>query len=133
MIPAPDLARAEARMPRWMVAIALVVSLAALVAGSPRVALGFAVGALFGILNYLWLHETVVALMDAEKARVPKIVAFKMVVRYPLCWAVMFWFCKVHWSPALAVVSGLLVPGAGALIESLVLIAKGWRGDKIAE
>jgi len=133
MIQAPDLARAEARMPRWMVAIAVLGILTALVAGSPGVALGFAVGALFGILNYLWLHETVVALMDAEKARVPKIVAIKMMVRYPLCWAVMFWFYKTDWSPVLAVVSGLLVPGAGVLIESLVLIGTGWRGDKIAE
>lgn len=120
-------------MPRWMVAIAVLGTLAALVTGFPRAALGFSVGALFGILNYLWLHETVVALMDAEKARVPKIVAIKMMARYPLCWAVMFWFCKTDWSPVLAVVSGLLVPGAGGLIESLFLIGTGWRGDKIAE
>ena len=133
MTQAPDLVRAEARMPRWMIGTALIGASSALAAGFPRVALGFSVGALFGILNFLWLHQTVVALMDAQKARVPVIVAVKMMARYPLCWMVMFWFYKSNWAPVLAVVSGLLVPGAGALIESLCLIVTGWRRDEIAE
>lgn len=131
-IPAPDLARAEARMPRWMVAIALLGALGTLVIGPPRVAVGFSVGALFGILNYFWLHEAVVALMDAERARVPTRIVIKMLVRYPLCFLGMFLFYKAGWLPVLSVVSGLLVPGAGVLIESLFLIGAGFRGDKIA-
>ena len=40
-------------MLRWMMALALVGTLATLIAASPRVAIGFLVGSLFGILNYI--------------------------------------------------------------------------------
>ena len=117
MIQAPELVRAEARMPRWMYAIALLGALSILALGSGRAAVGFSVGSVFGILNYFWIHQAVVALMNAEGARVPKSVVIKMLVRYPLCFAGMFLFYKTGWSPILAVVAGLLVPGAGVLTE----------------
>jgi len=132
MIQALELVRAEARMPRWMYAIALLGALSTLALGSGRAAVGFSVGALFGILNYFWIHQAVVALMNAEGARVPKRVVIKMLVRYPLCFAGMFLFYKTGWSPILAVVAGLLVPGAGVLAESLFLIGAGFRHDGLA-
>ena len=132
MIQAPELVRAEARMPRWMYAVALLGALSTLALGSGRAAVGFSVGALFGILNYFWIHQAVVALMNAEGARVPKSVVIKMLVRYPLCFAGMFLFYKMGWSPILAVVAGLLVPGAGVLAESLFLIGAGLRRDELA-
>jgi len=132
MIQALELVRAEARMPRWMYAIALLGALSTLALGSGRAAVGFSVGALFGILNYFWIHQAVVALMNAEGARVPKRVVIKMLVRYPLCFAGMFLFYKTGWSPILAVVAGLLVPGAGVLMESLFLIGVGFRRNELA-
>ncbi len=132
MIPAPDLVRAEARMPRWMCAIALGGALLTLLLGSPRAAVGFSVGALFGILNYFWIHQAVVALMNAEGARVPRSIVIKMLLRYPLCFAGMFLIYKTGWSPILVVVGGLLVPGAGVLTESLFLIGVGFRRDELA-
>jgi hypothetical protein len=132
MIPAPDLVRAEARMPRWMYAIALGGAMMTLLLGYPRAAVGFSIGALFGILNYFWIHQAVVALMNAEGARVPRSIVIKMLLRYPLCFAGMFWIYKTGWSPILAVVGGLLVPGAGVLTESLFLIGVGFRRDELA-
>ncbi|HEV2233918.1 MAG TPA: ATP synthase subunit I [Terriglobia bacterium] len=132
MIQAPDLVRAEARMPRWMYAIALAGTIMTLLLGSPRAAVGFSVGALFGILNYFWIHQAVVAMMNAEKARVPKGIVIKMLLRYPLCFAGIFLIYRTGWSPILAVVGGLLVPGAGVLMESLFLIGAGFRRDELA-
>ena len=132
MIPAPDLARAEARMPRWMYAIALGGAMMTLLLGSPRAAVGFSVGALFGILNYFWIYQAVVALMEAGSARVPKSVVIKVLLRYPLCFAGMFLIYRTGWSPLLSVVSGLLVPGAGVFMECLFLIGMGFRRDEVA-
>jgi hypothetical protein len=127
IIQAPDLARAEARMPRWMVAVAAAGALATLVAGSPRAAIGFSVGAVFGILNYFWLHQTIAALMNSATARVPKRTVVKMFLRFPLWAAGIFLFYETGWLPIVAVMAGLLVPGAGVFIESLVLIGAGFR------
>jgi ATP synthase I subunit len=132
MIQAPELVRAEARMPRWMYAIALGGALCTLLLGSGRAAVGFSVGALSGILNYFWIHQAVVALMNAESARVPRSIVIKMVVRYPLCFAGMFLFYKTGWSPILAIIAGLLVPGVGVLTESLFLIGASFRHDELA-
>ena len=119
-------------MPRWMYAIALGGVLLTLLLGSPRAAVGFSVGALFGILNYFWIHQTVVALMNAEGARVPKSIVIKMLLRYPLCFAGIFLIYETGWSPILAVVGGLLVPGAGVLTETLFLIGVGFRRGELA-
>jgi hypothetical protein len=115
-----------------MCAIALGGAMMTLLLGSGRTAVGFSVGALFGILNYFWIHQAVVALMNAEGARVPRNIVIKMLLRYPLCFAGMFLIYKTGWSPILAVVGGLLVPGAGVLMESLFLIGVGFRRDELA-
>jgi hypothetical protein len=114
-------------MPKWMIAIAILGGAIALLAVSARAALGFSVGAIFGILNYYWLHQTVVALMSAESTRAPRSVVLKMLVRYPLCLAGIFWFYTTGRLPIMALVGGLLVPGAGILVETLFLISAGLR------
>ncbi len=58
-----DLAKAEQRLPRWMLGCATVGLLAALLMGQGRFGLGFALGAALAILNYYWLHEAVETLM----------------------------------------------------------------------
>ena len=119
-------------MPRWMYAIALAGAIMILLLGSGRTAVGFSVGALFGILNYFWIHQAVVAMMNAEGARVPRVIVIKILLRYPLCFAGIFLIYKIGWSPILAVVGGLLVPGAGVLTETLFLIGAGFRRDELA-
>lgn len=132
MTQATDLARVEARMPRWMMALALVGTLITLITASPRDASGFLVGALFGILNYLWLHQTIVVLMNSGKARVPKLTMVKMLSRYPASLAGIFLFYETGWVPIMALMGGLLVPGGGVFIESLILICAGFRHHELA-
>ena len=79
-----DLARAEARLPRWMMAGALLGMIAILATGHLRWALGFGLGAALAILNYYWLHDGITALFDAGTVRVPKGVVVKFALRYPL-------------------------------------------------
>jgi hypothetical protein len=98
-----------------------------LVVGQPRPAVGFALGAALGILGYFWLHQAVVALMDAHTARVPRAVALKIMLRYALMLAGILLFSRTGWLPVLAVFGGLLVPAAGVTIESLLLLRAGFH------
>jgi len=119
-------------MPRWMMAVALAGALATLIAGSPRATIGFSVGAVFGILNYYWLHQTIAVLMNSGIARMPKRTVVKMFLRFPLYVAGIFLFYETGWVPVVAVMAGLLVPGAGIFIESLILIGAGFRNHEVA-
>jgi hypothetical protein len=127
-IEAPDLARAEARLPRWMVGVAAVSTVAVLAAGHVRIAAGFALGAAVAILNYCWLHQAVVALLGASLARVPRRLILKIAVRYPLAFAGVYLFYRTGWLPFAAVMAGLFVPVGGILIEAVIQIRDGLRG-----
>lgn len=128
-IPVPELARAEARLPRWMVLCGVVALLAMLVCRLVLIACGFALGAALGILNYYWLHEAVGALTKAGQARVPKLLVAKYVIRYPLAFGLVIFFFKTRWLPPMAILAGLFVPVAGLLVEAIVQIGGGlaWR------
>ena len=52
------LARSEARLPRWMILIAVVGIVGLFIMNDGRAGLGFAIGTFLGILNYYWLHES---------------------------------------------------------------------------
>ena len=125
--PAPVLARAEARMPRWMVGVSVLGTTTLVAMGHTRTASGFVVGAALGILGYLWLHQAVVALMDAHTTRVPRSVVLKLSLRYVLIFAGIFFVSRTGWLPVLAVFGGLLVPAAGVTIESLLLLREGFH------
>jgi hypothetical protein len=62
-----DLARAEQRLPRWMMGCATAGLLTALLMGQGRFGFGFALGAALAILNYYWLHEAVETLMGGGR------------------------------------------------------------------
>jgi ATP synthase I chain len=128
-IPNPDLAQAEARLPRWMAVSAAVVFLAALVAGHARFAAGFALGAAVAILGYTWLHQAVaVALNAGERGqRVPGTMVAKLVVRYPLAFGAVYFFYRTGWLPFDGVLVGLFVPVAGALLECLFQVGQAFR------
>ena len=124
---AMDLAQAEARLPRWMAACTVVVATLILAFGHVRFALGFAVGAFLAVLGYYWLHEVIEALMASNQSKPSRRVIAKFVVRYPLMFGVVFLFYKTGWLPTAAILAGLFVPAAGAMIEGAVQAAQALR------
>jgi hypothetical protein len=122
-----DLAQAEARLPRWMLALAGTGTIAILLSTHVRFGVGFAVGSGLGILNYLWLHHIVEALVNAGRIRPAKTVLAKVFVRYPLTFAGVYLFYKSGWLPFTAILAGFFVPVGGVLIEALVLLRDGLR------
>jgi hypothetical protein len=124
-IQTPELARADARMPRWMMLCGLLALMAILWRRQFMIAIGFALGAALGILNYYWLHKAVEMLAKAGQSRIPKSVVAKFLIRYPLAFGLVFFFFKTGWLPPMAVLAGLFVPVAGVLIEAIIQLADG--------
>ena len=122
-----DLAQAEARLPRWMLAVAGVGTVTILVSTHVRFGAGFAIGAGLAILSYLWLHQGVKAVMSAGQMRPSAALFAKILIRYPLAFAVVFLFYKTGWLPFQAILAGLFVPLGGVLIESVALIRDGLK------
>ncbi len=110
-----------------MIGCGAVGAVVSLLAGGVGAALGFALGAAVGILNYRWLHQAVGTLFNLTRARVPKLMVLKMVVRYPLAFAGVYLFYRTGWLPFSAVLAGLFVPVAGILIEAMVQLGLGLR------
>jgi len=124
-IQTPDLARAEARLPRWMALCAVAALIVMLLYRQVMIATGFALGAALGILNYSWLHEAVGALANAGQARIPRLLVAKFLIRYPLAFGLVIFFFKTRWLPPMAILAGLFVPVAGLLIEAIIQIGDG--------
>ncbi len=112
-----------------MIGIAILGAAALAAGGNLRAAAGFGLGAALGILGYFWLHDTVEALLATSHTRVPRAVIAKLVLRYVLMAAVIYFGYRTHWLPVLAIFGGLLVPGAGVLAESINLIREGFRSS----
>jgi hypothetical protein len=124
-IQTPELARAEARLPRWMMLCGLLALLAILWRRQFMFAIGFALGAALGILNYYWLHKAVEVLAKAGQSRIPKLVVAKFLIRYPLAFGLVFFFFKTRWLPPMSILAGLFVPAAGVLIEAFIQLRDG--------
>ena len=120
-----DLPKIESRMLRWMMLLAIIGVVAILAKGRWQVGIGFAVGAVLGVLNFHWLWQTGNVLMSAQSAHVPFKTACLMVVRYPLAFAALALLYFSGWVPLLPVIAGLLVPGGGVLVESLFMVGAG--------
>jgi len=121
----PELARAEARLPRWMILCGFLALTFILLCGHFTMALGFALGALLGILNFYWLRDAVQVLANAGQSRVPKLLVAKFLIRYPLAFGLIIFFFKTGWLPPMAILAGLFVPVAGLLIEGIVQLGDG--------
>src|ERR1039458_9751232 len=89
-----DLTQAEARLPRWMVGLAGAVGIGILLSGHVRFSAGFTLGSGLAILNYLWLHQAIEALMAAGVARPARRVLAKFFFRYPLAFAGVYLFYR---------------------------------------
>ena len=122
-----DLTQAEARLPRWMLTVAGVGTVTILASCHLRSGAGFAVGAGLAILSYLWLHQGVIALMSGGRVRPSAGMLAKIIIRYPLAFAVVFLFYKTGWLPFQAILAGLFVPLGGVLVESLALVRAGLK------
>ncbi|HEV2492690.1 MAG TPA: ATP synthase subunit I [Terriglobia bacterium] len=127
MIQVEDPARAEARLPYWMAAVALAAGVAMLASGHTRWAAGFFLGGTLAILNYYWLREAIVALFDAARVRVPRRLILKFLVRYPLVFGSVYLFYHTGWLPFDAVLAGLFVPTAGVVMEAVIQVGSGLR------
>jgi len=125
IIQAPELARAEARLPRWMMLCGILAFIVILLCGQLRIAVSFGLGAGLGILNYYWLHEAVEALVKAGQSRIPKSVVAKLLIRYPVAFGLVLVAFKTGWLPPMAILAGLFVPVAGVLIEAIIQIGEG--------
>ncbi len=121
----PELERAEARMPRWMMLCGFLALTVILLYGEYKIALGFGLGAALGILNYYWLHDAVEALVKAGRSRIPRSVVAKFLMRYPVAFGLVLVFIKTGWLPPMAILAGLFVPVAGVLIEAIIQLGDG--------
>ena len=129
-IRAPELERAEARLPRWMTALAVGFGLAALLSGHAQVSAGLVVGAALGIVNYYWLRGALTALFDLGNGRLPRRTTLKFALRYPLAFGALYFFHRTELLPFAAVLAGLFVPVGGALIEAVLQVGEAWRQPK---
>lgn len=107
-----------------MAALAVAGTAGLLLSAHVRFGVGFATGAIIAILNYLWLHQIVVALVNAGTAKPPKTALAKVVLRYPLLAASVYLFYKTGWLPFTAVLAGFFVPVGGVLVEAITLLLK---------
>ncbi|HMD96903.1 MAG TPA: ATP synthase subunit I [Terriglobia bacterium] len=128
-----DLARAEARLPRWMMAGALLGTIGILATGHLRWALGFGLGAALAILNYYWLHDAITALFDAGTIRVPKRVVVKFALRYPLAFLGLYLFYATGWLPFAGILAGMFVPVVGILFEAVLQVWQGLAGNSVVD
>jgi ATP synthase I chain len=115
---------ADARLPRWMGAIAGLGIIVFLTLGQVLMAGAFAVGAGISIVGYLWLAQAVKAALNASEQRVPRRVLVNLILRYPFAFGAVLIFYETHWLPFMGVLGGLFVPFAGALVESLNLLRR---------
>ena len=127
-----DLPGIEARMLRWMIALAALAIIALLATGRFQVTLAFAIGAALGALNFHWLWQTGRILMESQTARVPRMTIFLIILRYPLSFAGLFILCYTRWLNPLPVIAGLFVPSGGVLLESLLMVREDLRRKQTA-
>jgi hypothetical protein len=109
----------EKRLLVWMIAIALAAIVGMIAAGHWRFATGFAIGAAVAILGYLWLCEIAANALDSGGGRVPKMLVFKLIIRYPLLFGTLYLFYRTNWLSTWAVLAGLSVPVASGIVEGL--------------
>ena len=102
-----EVRRAEARLPRWMMALAALATVAALLAGQPRFAAEFVLGAGLALVNYFWLHQAIEHLMWGGEGRVPRALVAKFALRYPLAFGGVYLLYRTEWVSLPGLFAGL--------------------------
>lgn len=112
-----------------MMALAALTTVAALLAGQPRFAAGFVLGAGLALVNYFWLHQAVEHLMAAGTERLPRLLIAKFLLRYPLVIGGVYLLYRTGWVSLPGFLLGLFVPVGGVLLESVIQIRDGLRSS----
>jgi hypothetical protein len=126
--------RAQRRVEYLTLGLGLAAAIAALVLRGWPEALGVALGAVAGWLNFRWLRRFVgwvarisLAQVGEEKPRMPKRVFWQMIGRYALLGLVLYVMLLRFYWPVLAFLFGLFALVAAVLLEvlgELVLTAR---------
>ncbi len=110
------------RIPRFMVALALVFSLAAWLHYGWRIALGFFCGCAIAYLNFHWLERVVSALADRATSSGYKQssggIVFRFLVRYFLMAAAGYAIFTVSPASLYGLFAGLFLPVGGIACEA---------------
>jgi hypothetical protein len=125
---------ALARIPRFMIALALLLSGAGWLRFGWRVALGFACGCAIAYLNFHWLERVVTALADRATQTPYKQssggIVFRFLVRYFLMAAAAYAIFSVSPASLYGLFAGLFLPVGGiaceAAFELYMALARGF-------
>jgi hypothetical protein len=125
---------ALARIPRFMIALALLLSGAGWLRFGWRVALGFACGCAIAYLNFHWLERVVTALADHATQTTYKQssggIVFRFLVRYFLMAAAAYAIFSVSPASLYGLFAGLFLPVGGiaceAAFELYMALARGF-------
>jgi hypothetical protein len=114
--------RALARIPRFMVALAVILSGAGWLRFGWRIALGFACGCAIAYLNFHWLERVVSALADRATQTPYKQssggIVFRFLVRYFLMAAAAYAIFSVSPASLYGLFAGLFLPVGGIACEA---------------
>jgi hypothetical protein len=122
------------RIPRFMIALAVILSAAAWLHFGWRSALGFACGCAIAYLNFHWLERVVSALADRATQTAYKQssggIVFRFLVRYFLMAAAAYAIFSVSPASLYGLFAGLFLPVGGiaceAAYEVYVALARGF-------
>jgi len=126
---APDIdyAAAERRIEYWTLGLGAAAALVTLLRWGWRAALGVAIGAVLGWVNYRWLRQGVATLArlataqaGAPAPRVRKTVYLKFFGRYVLLIGIVYVILSRSWLPAMAVLAGFSTLIAAVVLEVCV-------------
>jgi len=126
---APDIdyATAERRIENWSLGLGAAAALVTALRWGWRAALGVAIGAVLGWVNYRWLKQGVATLArlataqaGAPAPRVPKRVYLKFFGRYVLLIVCIYVILSRSWLPAIAVLAGFSTLIAAVVLEVCV-------------
>jgi hypothetical protein len=125
---------ALARIPRFMIALALLLSGAGWLHFGWRVALGFGCGCAIAYLNFNWLERVVNALADRATQTIYKQssggIVFRFLVRYFLMAAAAYAIFSVSPASLYGLFAGLFLPVGGiaceAAFELYMALARGF-------
>jgi len=116
-------ARAVARIPRFMLLLAVILSTAAWLRFGWKIALGFACGCAIAYLNFHWLERVVSALADrATQSGYPQSsggVVFRFLMRYFLMALAAYAIFSVSPASLYGLFAGLFLPVAGIACEAI--------------
>lgn len=115
-------ARAVARIPRFMLLLAVILSTAAWLRFGWKIALGFACGCAIAYLNFHWLERVVSALADrATQSGYPQSsggVVFRFLMRYFLMALAAYAIFSVSPASLYGLFAGLFLPVAAIACEA---------------